>query len=147
MMQLALAEAEAAALEGEVPVGAVIALGGQVIARNHNRRESWRDPTAHAEIIVLKAASLALNRWRLHDTTLYVTLEPCPMCAGALVNARVERLVYGTTDAKAGAVDSLFCLPNDPRLNHRVSVTSGVLAHEAQLQLQSFFRARRPGPR
>ena len=138
-MRTALAAAERATLSGEVPVGAVIVLRGEVIAVAHNQRETNNDPTAHAEIVALRAAAAALNSWRLVDAELYVTMEPCPMCAGAIVNSRVRRLVYGCDDPKAGAVRTLFQLLDDPRLNHRVEVVPGVLAAESAALLKSFF--------
>ena len=138
-MRTALAAAERATLSGEVPVGAVVVLRGEVIAVAHNRRETDNDPTAHAEILALRAAAAVLNSWRLVDAELYVTMEPCPMCAGAIVNARVRRLVYGCDDPKAGAVRTLFQLLDDQRLNHRVEVVPGVLAAESSALLKSFF--------
>jgi tRNA(adenine34) deaminase len=144
-MRLALEEARAAAAAGDVPVGAVVVVGGEVIARGRNRREADGDPTAHAEIVALRAASRFLGRWRV-EATLVVTQEPCPMCAGALVNARVERLVFGCRNPKAGAVVSLFSLVDDPRLNHRIAVTGGVLAGECAGVLQAFFVELRRGP-
>ena len=142
-MREALAEADQAARIGEVPIGAVLVRNDQIIARAHNLRETSGDPTAHAEILVLREAAGAQRHWRLTGTTLYVTLEPCPMCAGALVQARVERLVYGAADPKAGVVGSLMNLVQDDRLNHRVEVTSGVLATECGTILKEFFRERR----
>lgn len=146
-MALALAEAERAAGLGEVPVGAVVVdADGQVLAAGHNRRQCDRDPTAHAEVLVLREAARRRGDWRLAGTCLYVTLEPCPMCAGALVNARVDRLVFGCSDPKAGAVRTLYTLCSDPRLNHRVEVVSGVLADACARHLSDFFarlRARR----
>ena len=142
-MAEALKEARIAAEEGEVPVGAVIVHEGRVIARAHNQRETLNDPTAHAEMIALTQASATLGRWRLTDTTVYVTLEPCTMCAGALVLARVGRLVFAAPDPKAGACGSLYDIVTDPRLNHRVAVTEGVLRAEASELLQTFFRERR----
>jgi tRNA(adenine34) deaminase len=138
-MRTALAAAERAALSGEVPVGAVVVVRGEVIAVAHNQRETKNDPTAHAEIVALRAAAAALNSWRLVDADLFVTMEPCPMCAGAIVNARVRRLVYGCNDPKAGAVRTLFQLLDDPRLNHRVEVVPGVLGAESAALLKSFF--------
>jgi tRNA(adenine34) deaminase len=143
MMRRALAMAERAALRGEVPVGAVIARGETVLAKAGNRRELARDATAHAEICAIRAAGARGNAWRLTGTTLYVTLEPCPMCAGALVNARVARVVFGAPDPKAGAVGSLFDIPRDRRLNHRLEVTPGVLATECAELLKRFFAERR----
>ena len=142
-MAEALAEARRAAAEGEAPVGAVLVADGRIAGRGRNARERLHDPTAHAEILALKEASRALGRWRLTGSTMYATLEPCPMCAGALVNARVDRLVYAVTDPKAGAVDTLFDLVRDPRLNHRVEIASGVLAEECGALLREFFRQRR----
>lgn len=138
-MAIALEEARAAAAEGEVPIGAVVVCEGAVVARAHNRRESDHDPTAHAELIAIREAAQRLGRWRLSDCTVYVTLEPCPMCAGAMHQARIERLVYGAADPKAGAVGTLYDLSNDERLNHRFSVTSGVLADESAAVLREFF--------
>ncbi|MCL6613687.1 MAG: tRNA adenosine(34) deaminase TadA [Firmicutes bacterium] len=142
-MRAALAEAEKALAMDEVPVGAVVVAGGEIIGRGHNRRETEGDPTAHAEILALREAARRRGHWRLHGTTLYVTLEPCPMCAGALVNARVDRLVFGAIDPKAGAAGTLFNLVEDPRLNHRLEVTGGVLGEEAAELLRRFFRLRR----
>jgi tRNA(adenine34) deaminase len=142
-MRLALHEAEVALAEDEVPVGAVIVHEGLVIAAAHNQREQLRDPTAHAEIIALTQAAAALETWRLEDCVLYVTLEPCPMCAGALVQARVPRVVYGATDPKAGAVKSLYRLLDDPRLNHRAQAVGGVMAEECGGLLTRFFQQRR----
>jgi tRNA(adenine34) deaminase len=144
-MREAIGLASAAARAGEVPIGCVVVHDptGRVIGRGYNRRETDRDPTAHAEILAMREAGEALGHWRLVDCTLVVTLEPCPMCAGAVVNARVPRLVYGCDDPKAGAVNTLFQLCSDPRLNHRVEVASGVLAEECAELLRSFFRAQR----
>jgi tRNA(adenine34) deaminase len=142
-MRLALAEAEKAVACGETPVGAVLVLGGEVIARAHNMRETWQDPTAHAEAIVLREASARLGRWRLQDATLYVTLEPCLMCAGALVLARVNRLVYGSRDPKAGALGSVYDVVRDGRLNHLYRITPGVLEAECGRVLSVFFEKRR----
>ena len=138
-MRLAVAEAEKARARGEVPVGAVIVVDGEVVGRGHNLREIRDDPTAHAEIFALRRAGRMLGSWRLVGATLYVTLEPCVMCIGAIVNARVERLVYGPRDPKAGAVDSLYDIARDTRLNHRVAVTSGVLEEELGRMLSDFF--------
>jgi tRNA(adenine34) deaminase len=144
-MRQALAAAEQAAAAGEVPVGAVIVVGGEVVAIAHNERETKNDPTAHAEVVALRRAAGLLGRWRLVDAELYVTMEPCPMCAGALVNARLRRLVYGCDDPKAGAARTLYTLLDDPRLNHRVEVIPGVLAAESAGLLRAFFsRLRRP---
>jgi tRNA(adenine34) deaminase len=142
-MTLALAEAEAALAHGDVPIGAVALVNGEVIARRHNERELTRDPTAHAELLALRDAAAVLGRWRLDDVTLVVTLEPCAMCAGALVNARLHRIVFGAPDLKAGAVGSLYNLCVDPRLNHEVEVQHGVMAEESAALLRSFFSARR----
>lgn len=142
-MQLALAEARAAAAEDETPVGAVIVHDGTIIAAAHNQREQLHDPTAHAEMIAITQAAEALASWRLTGCTLYVTLEPCPMCAGAIVQARVPRVVYGAADPKAGAAGSLFSLLDDARLNHRCDVTPGVLAEPCGDILREFFRAKR----
>lgn len=142
-MRLALEEADSAAAEGEIPIGAVAVHAGTVIARAHNRRETERDPTAHAEIIAIRQAAHALGAWRLSGVTLYVTLEPCSMCAGALVLARVDRVVFGTRDPKAGAAGSLLNLLQDARLNHRAALTSGILADACREKIQNFFRALR----
>ena len=145
-MGLALDEARAALAHGDVPVGAIVLGGdGEVAARRHNQRHGDGDPTAHAEILALRDASRALGTWRLGGATLVVTLEPCPMCAGALVAARVGRLVFGATDPKAGAAGSLYNLCADPRLNHEVGVTAGVRADEASALLTGFFATRRSG--
>lgn len=142
-MALALAEAEAALAHDDVPVGAVVIVGGEVIARRHNEREKEQDPSAHAELLALRDAASALGTWRLSQATLVVTLEPCPMCAGALVVARVGRLVFGAADAKAGACGSLYNLCADPRLNHELPVTAGVRAADAAALLGAFFSTRR----
>ena len=142
-MEAALAEAEAAASEGEVPIGAVVVWGNRIIGRGHNRVETTQDPTAHAEILAIGAAAQTVKTWRLDEAVLYVTLEPCHMCAGAIVLARLTRLVFGALDPKAGACGSLSMVPQDLRLNHRVEVVSGVLAEEAAELLQRFFRERR----
>jgi tRNA(adenine34) deaminase len=142
-MKLALQEAEVALSEDEVPIGAVIVHEGQVIAAAHNQREQLRDPTAHAEMIAITQAAAARGSWRLDDTTLYVTLEPCPMCAGAIVQARIPTVVYGAADAKAGAVRSLYNLLDDPRLNHRCLIVPGVLAEACGQILTRFFQAQR----
>jgi len=149
-MRRALAAAEQAAGRGEVPVGAVVVVGDDIIAIAHNERETGSDPTAHAEILALRRAAAALGRWRLTDAEMFVTMEPCPMCAGALVNARVRRLYFGCEDPKAGAVRTLYNLVEDSRLNHRVEVIPGVLATEGAALLRGFFsRLRQPvgGPR
>jgi len=142
-MRLALAEATRAASHGDVPVGAVAVVDGRVVSARHNEREIGGDPTAHAEILALRDAAAALGTWRLGDVTLVVTLEPCVMCAGALVAARVGRLVFGATDPKAGACGSLYQLCADPRLNHELPVTADVLAAECGVVLAEFFAARR----
>ena len=148
-MRLALREAEAALAEDEVPIGAVIVQdspdGGnhRVIASAHNQREQLRDPTAHAEMIAITQAAGVLGDWRLENCTMYVTLEPCPMCAGAIVLARLPMVVYGCTDPKAGACDTLYHITNDPRLNHRAQVVGGVLAEECAAILSEFFAGKR----
>ena len=144
-MRLALAEAAAAAEHGDVPIGAVVIHDGDVIAAAGNERELQADPTAHAEVLALRAAAAALGGWRLPGTTLYVTLEPCAMCAGAIVLARVPRVVFGAVDPKAGAAGSVLDVLADPRLNHRPQVTGGVLADDAAKLLREFFAARRAG--
>jgi len=144
MMRLALEQAAVAAAVGDVPVGAVLVDGSaNVLGLGCNRREQDSDPTAHAEVVALRSAARRLGTWNLGQTTLYVTLEPCAMCAGAMVAARVARLVYGAPDKKAGAVDSLFGIGRDPRLNHRFTVTAGVLAAECADQLARFFASLR----
>jgi tRNA(adenine34) deaminase len=147
MMREALALAQQAAERGEVPVGALVVRNGQIIGRGANTREAERDPIGHAEILAIAEACREIGDWRLNDCTLYVTLEPCPMCAGAIVNARVGRLVYGATDPKAGAVETLYRICTDQRLNHRVNVTAGVLARECGGVLSQFFRNRRRAKR
>jgi tRNA(adenine34) deaminase len=153
-MEMALEEAEAAAAEDEVPVGAVIVSlrpgeekrdgpSFHVIGRAHNQREMLQDPTAHAEMIAMTQAAQALRSWRLDDCVLYVTLEPCPMCAGAIVQARLPLLVYGAADPKAGACDTLYRIPTDPRLNHRTQIVAGVLADRCAAILSSFFAEKR----
>src|SRR5438477_2368969 len=142
-MKEALRQAEVAGAEDEVPVGAVIVHGRKVIARAHNQRETLKDPTAHAEMIAITQAAQALGSWRLDGCFLYVTLEPCPMCAGAVVLARLPLLVYGCTDPKAGACDTLYRIPTDPRLNHRAQVVGGVLADRCAAALTDFFAAKR----
>jgi tRNA(adenine34) deaminase len=140
----ALAEANAAAAHGDVPIGAVVVHGGALVGRGHNRREVDQDPTAHAELLAMREAAASLGRWRLDGCTLYVTLEPCTMCAGALVLARIDRLVFGADDPKAGAVGALYDIPRDPRLNHLVEVVRGVEADDCGEVLRAFFRDRRP---
>ena len=142
-MGLALEEAAAAVVHGDVPVGAVALVGGDVVARGHNERELRGDPTAHAELLVLRDAATRVGGWRLNDVTLVVTLEPCPMCAGALVAGRVGRLVFGAADPRAGAAGSLYNLCVDPRLNHELEVTPEVRAGEAAALLEAFFASRR----
>jgi tRNA(adenine34) deaminase len=144
LMMEAIAEAEQAAALGEVPVGCVIVVGGTIVGRGGNRRESAADPTAHAEILAIRQAAQSVGNWRIPGT-LYVTQEPCPMCAGALVNARIERLVYGCDNPKAGAVKTLYQLVEDPRLNHRMTVTGGVLAEKCGALLSEFFKKLRNG--
>ena len=142
-MREALEVARQGAAIGEVPVGAIIVKAGRVIARAHNQREQTKDPTAHAELIAIRAAASSIGDWRLIDTTLYVTLEPCPMCAGAIVLARIPRVVYAASDPKAGAGGTLFNLLQDRRLNHWVDVVHDVLVEESHHLLKSFFRDRR----
>ncbi len=146
-MRAALAEAQAAAAEGEVPIGAVVVCNGKIIARAHNRRELDEDPSAHAEFLAMETAARVLGRWRLTGCTVYVTLEPCLMCAGLMVNARVDRCVYGAADPKGGALGSLYRLNDDPRLNHAFLVEAGVLAHECSGLLKAFFSQLRDGDR
>lgn len=145
-LEAALVEARAAEAEGEVPVGAVIVWDGRIIGRGRNRVEGAQDPTAHAEILAIGAACQTVKTWRLDEATLYVTLEPCHMCAGAIVLARVSRVVYGARDPKAGACGSLAMVPQDLRLNHRAEIVGGVLADECSAILESFFRSRRRAP-
>jgi tRNA(adenine34) deaminase len=142
-MEQALAEAHEADAEGEVPVGAVVVTGGEIVARAHNRPLGASDPTAHAEILALRAAARLLNNYRLTGCDLYVTLEPCAMCVGALVHARIRRLIYGAPDPKAGAAHSCLRLPEAPHFNHQVEVTGGVLAEESAALLKRFFALRR----
>ncbi|HWD72088.1 MAG TPA: tRNA adenosine(34) deaminase TadA [Actinomycetota bacterium] len=142
-MRLALAEANLAPAHDDVPIGAIAVAGGTVVGSAHNERERRSDPTAHAEVLALRAAAGHLGRWRLHDVTVYSTVEPCPMCAGALVAARVFRVVYGAPDEKAGAAYSLYNIVQDPRLNHECRLTTGVLAEDCAAVIQEFFRARR----
>lgn len=148
LMRIAIEEARGALATGDVPVGAILVdPTGSVVGRGRNRREADRDPTAHAELLALRDASRALARWRLFDLTLFATLEPCPMCAGALVNARVARVVYGCADPKAGAIDTLFAIGRDGRLNHRFDARGGVLADDCAALLRDFFaELRRRGP-
>ena len=142
-MKQALEEAQQAALLGEVPIGAVIVYEGKIIARAHNLRETTQNATTHAELLVIQEACKKIGSWRLEDTTLYVTLEPCPMCAGAILQSRVPRVVYGARDQKAGCVDSLYHLLNDERFNHECDVTEGILAEECGQILTDFFKALR----
>jgi tRNA(adenine34) deaminase len=142
----ALIEARSAGAAGDVPVGAVVVLDGAILSRAGNRREADRDPTAHAELLALRSAARVIGHWRV-EATLYVTQEPCPMCAGAIVNARVRRLVYGCPNPKAGAVETLYQIPTDVRLNHRVEVLAGVRSDECAKVLQAFFAELRRGPR
>ena len=142
-MRMALEEARRAASEGEVPVGAVVVFGEMIIGRGSNRSIAENDPTAHAEVVALRQAAARLANYRLAGCTMYVTVEPCAMCAGAAVLARIERLVYGCDDPKAGAIRSLYQIADDPRLNHRIEITSGVLAAECSALLRSFFEPRR----
>ena len=144
-MEIALQLANEAFNRGEVPVGALLVRDGEILAQDHNRREELKDATAHAEILVLRKAGQLLGGWRLLGTTLYVTLEPCPMCAGALVQARVPRLVYGARDPKGGAAASLYNITSDPRLNHRLEVKEGILGERSTTMLQNFFKTRRGG--
>ncbi len=139
-MRLALEEADSATLHGDVPIGCVVVgTDGHVLARDHNRREELGDPTAHAEVLAVRRAASLIGHWRLEGATVYSTLEPCPMCAGALVVSRIARLVYGARDLKAGAVDTLFEIGRDTRLNHRFPIESGVLAQESAARLGAFF--------
>ena len=143
LMQAAIAEAQAAAEHGDVPIGAVVAIDGEIIARGRNERELHQDPTAHAEILALRRAAEHVGHWRVLDATLYVTLEPCSMCAGAMIQARISTLTFACRDPKAGAIVSLYALASDQRLNHRFEFREGILAEESRELLQSFFRARR----
>lgn len=144
-MRMALEEAAKAPVVGEVPIAAVIMHDNQVLAKAHNYRELWQDPTAHAEIIAIRAAAAALGTWRLTGTTLYVTVEPCAMCIGAIILARVSRVVFGAWDPKGGACGSVFDLTNEPRLNHHVEIVSGLLEEESRTLLQQFFKRLRTG--
>lgn len=145
LMQLAIEQARLALQVDEIPIGCVILHEptGNVIASAYNRRHIDKDPTAHAELLAMRQAAAVLNRWQLNDCTLYVTLEPCPMCAGGLVNARIRRLVYGCTDPKGGAVQTLYTITTDPRLNHRLEVSAGLLADDCAQLLTTFFRTQR----
>ena len=142
-MRLALEEASRAYEEGEVPIGAVVTCNGKLVAAAHNRRESDADPAAHAEFLAMELAARTLERWRLTGCTVYVTLEPCLMCAGLMVNSRIDRCVFGASDPKAGALGTLYDVSCDPRLNHEFEVASGVLAEESAELLRNFFRERR----
>lgn len=142
-MKQALEEAQQVAVLGEVPIGAVLVYEGKIIARAHNLRETTQNATTHAELLVIQEACKKIGSWRLEDTTLYVTLEPCPMCAGAILQSRVPRVVYGARDQKAGCVDSLYHLLNDERFNHECDVTEGILAEECGQILTDFFKALR----
>ena len=142
-MREALLEAAAAGAAGDVPVGAVVVLGDRIVGRGRNERELHGDPLAHAEIVALRAAAAELGHWRLDEAELYVTLEPCPMCAGAIVQSRLRSLTYGTPDARGGAARSLFRICDDPRTHHRVHVRDGILADESARLLTEFFRAKR----
>ena len=144
-MRMALEEASRAPAVGEVPIAALIVQNSQVLAQTHNYRELWQDPTAHAEVIAIRAAAIALGTWRLTDTTLYVTVEPCSMCIGAIILARISRVVFGAWDPKAGACGSVFNFTNEPRLNHRVEIIGGLLEQESQALIQQFFRQLRTG--
>uniref|UniRef100_UPI001F0094DE tRNA adenosine(34) deaminase TadA n=1 Tax=Alicyclobacillus tolerans TaxID=90970 RepID=UPI001F0094DE len=140
-MRMALAQARLAASQGEVPIGAVVVYNGQVVSAAHNQRETWKDPTAHAEIIAISEASRRLGGWRLTECDLYVTLEPCPMCAGAIMLSRIQHLVYGASDAKGGAVESKTELLKSGLWNHQPKITAGILADECGMILKDFFRA------
>ncbi|HEX6950859.1 MAG TPA: tRNA adenosine(34) deaminase TadA [Nitrospira sp.] len=140
-MRIALEQAAQSAAIGEVPIGAVLVHQGTIVAQSHNHRETWQDPTAHAEMIAIRESAKMLGRWRLIDTTLFVTLEPCAMCLGAIILARIPRLVFGATDPKAGACGSVLDFASNPRLNHRVEVAGGVLAEDSQRMLTQFFKA------
>lgn len=140
-MRIALEQAAQSAAIGEVPIGAVLVHQGTIVAQSHNHRETWQDPTAHAEMIAIRESAKMLGQWRLIDTTLFVTLEPCAMCLGAIILARIPRLVFGATDPKAGACGSVLDFASNPRLNHRVEVVGGVLAEDSQRMLTQFFKA------
>ena len=144
-MRVALEEAARAPAIGEVPIAAVVVRGDQILSQAHNYRELWQDPTAHAEVIAIRAAATALGTWRLTETTLYVTVEPCSMCLGAIILARIPRVVFGAWDPKAGACGSVFDLTHEPKLNHRVEVLGGLLEQESQTLIQQFFRRLRTG--
>ena len=142
-MQLALQEARAADVIGEIPIGAVLVVEGEVVAKAHNMRETWNDATAHAEAIVSREACKKRGRWRLEGAVLYVTVEPCPMCSGAIVNSRIDKVVYGCPDAKAGGAESIFNIISNPNLNHTAQVVSGVCEAECAQVMKDFFRRRR----
>ena len=142
-MRIALEEAARAAAIGEVPIAAVVVREGKVLSQAHNYRELWQDPTAHAEVIAIRAAATALGTWRLTKSTLYVTVEPCAMCLGAIILARIPRVVFGAKDPKAGACGSVFNFTDEPKLNHRVDVRGGILEQESQAIIQTFFRGLR----
>lgn len=144
-MRVALEEAARAPAIGEVPIAAVVVREGNILAQAHNYRELWQDPTAHAEVIAIRAAATALGTWRLTETTLYVTVEPCAMCLGAIILARIPRVVFGAKDPKAGACGSVFDFTDEPKLNHRVEVRGGILEQESQTLIQHFFRQLRAG--
>ena len=143
MMKIALKEAMKGREIGEVPVGAVIYRGKEILAKSHNRKEIDNDPSGHAEIIALRKAAKKLSNWRLTGCSIAVTLEPCPMCAGALVNARIDKLIYGCNDPKSGACNTLFKITTDPRLNHRITVISGIYKNDSKTLLQNFFKSKR----
>jgi tRNA(adenine34) deaminase len=143
LMGIAIEEARAAEANGDVPVGALVVIDGRIVARRHNEREATNDPTAHAELLAVRDAAAATGSWRLDGATVVVTLEPCPMCAGALQQARVERVVFGAADMKAGACGSLYSIGSDPRLNHEFALTQGVRADECAALLSDFFAGRR----
>ena len=145
-MRMALEEAARGPAVGEVPIAALIVQHSQVLAQTHNYRELWQDPTAHAEVIAIRTAATTLGTWRLTDTTLYVTVEPCSMCIGAIILARISRVVFGAWDPKAGACGSVFNLSSEPKLNHQVLVTGGVLEQESQALIQKFFKELREAP-
>jgi len=142
-MQIALEEAAKAGAIGEIPIGAVLVINNEIVAKGHNMRETWQDATAHAEVVVIQAACKKLKRWRLTGATLYVTIEPCPMCAGAIIMSRIERLVYGAPDSRAGACESLFNVVNNPALNHQVTVTAGIMSQECGKIVKDFMQEKR----
>ena len=142
-MQIALEEAAIAGAVGEIPIGAVLVVNDEIIAKGHNMRETWQDATAHAEVVVIQAACKKLKRWRLTGATLYVTIEPCPMCAGAIIMSRIDRLVYGAPDSRAGACESLFNVVNNRALNHQVKVTAGILEQECGKIVKDFMQEKR----